>query len=70
MANYYEKISNYHASRRMRDFRTYMQNRYGKNKYKITNDGAVYAFGKMPNTNVQGWHLFGHYPACAIENVG
>lgn len=32
---------------------------YGNRKYRIQKDGYIYVYGKMPNTNKDGWYLFG-----------
>lgn len=34
--------------------------KFGARKYRITADGEIHAFGAMPNTNMDGWFVFGH----------
>jgi hypothetical protein len=34
--------------------------RYGARKYRITEDGAIFVYSTMPNTNQVGWWLFGN----------
>jgi len=36
-----------------------LQNHFGKRNYRITKSGEIHAKGTMPNTNKQGWFLFG-----------
>ena len=39
-------------------------------KYRITRDGEVHFYGKMPNSNVTGWWLFAQSVDEAIKCVG
>lgn len=39
--------------------RAALRNAFGDRKYRITRDGEIHVFGTMPNTNQQGWYLFG-----------
>ena len=34
--------------------------KFGNWNYKITASGEIHANGTMPNTNIEGWYLFGH----------
>ena len=37
-----------------------LRNAFGKRKYHITSEGDIHAFAVMPNTNTEGWYLFGY----------
>jgi hypothetical protein len=32
---------------------------FGTRKYRILASGEIHVFGKMPNTNQDGWYLYG-----------
>lgn len=32
---------------------------FGPRKYRITRAGEIHVYGRMPNTNEDGWYLFG-----------
>lgn len=32
---------------------------FGARKYRITANGEIHVYGVMPNTNQEGWYLFG-----------
>lgn len=40
--------------------RTALRNAFGDRKYRITASGDIHVFGVMPNTNQEGWYLFGY----------
>ena len=44
---------------------------FGSRKYRITKDGEIHAHGLMPNTNQEGWYLFGDVGSAAtMERLG
>lgn len=40
-----------------RELRAALQERFGKNCYRIACDGMVHAYGQMPNSTETGWYL-------------
>lgn len=40
--------------------RAALRNAFGARKYRITASGDIHVFGVMPNTNQEGWYLFGY----------
>ena len=38
-------------------------------KYRITANGEVHFYGRMPNGNTTGWWLFGQTVAGALEQI-
>jgi hypothetical protein len=34
--------------------------KFGARKYRIVSNGDIHVYGTMPNTNTEGWFLFGH----------
>ncbi len=33
--------------------------KFGERQYRITRDGDIHVHGRMPNTNIDGWYLYG-----------
>ena len=48
-----------YASRRTAALRELLRRDYGAGKYRLTQDGDVHAYGKMPNSIETGWYLLG-----------
>jgi hypothetical protein len=48
-----------YANRRTATLRELLRRDYGAGKYRITMDGDVHAYGRMPNGIETGWHLLG-----------
>lgn len=38
-------------------------------KYRITAEGEVHFYGKMPNTNIAGWYLFAMSVGEAVAQI-
>jgi hypothetical protein len=41
------------------EIRKILRDVYGARQYRITWDGAIHVYGRMPNSIVTGWWLFG-----------
>lgn len=39
--------------------RAALRNEFGPRKYRITSSGEIHVYGTMPNTNREGWYLYG-----------
>ena len=39
--------------------RSALREMFGARKYRITAEGEIHAYGTMPNTNIDGWFVFG-----------
>lgn len=39
--------------------RTALRNEFGDRKYRITGSGEIHVYGTMPNTNQDGWYVYG-----------
>ena len=48
--------------------RTALRSKFGARQYRITGAGEIHACGKMPNTNENGWYLFGFVGEAETEN--
>ena len=59
MSATYEQTAAFYSRQRERQFRALLRRDYGARKYRITRDGEVHAYGKMPNSIVTGWYLVG-----------
>lgn len=55
----YTKTAAYHDNKRTQQLRDLLRRDYGTCKYRITADGEVHAYGKMPNSIKTGWYLLG-----------
>ena len=40
--------------------RAALRNAYGDRMYRITRDGEIHVYGTIPNSNTEGWWLFGY----------
>lgn len=36
-----------------------LRSAYGPRRYRITKGGEIHVYGRMPNTNITGWWVFG-----------
>lgn len=43
---------------------------FGAKNARVTKNGELHVFGKMPNTNEQGWYLLGFTPSSLSTGVG
>jgi hypothetical protein len=41
------------------EVRKILRDVYGARQYRITSTGEIHVYGRMPNTDVIGWWLFG-----------
>lgn len=55
----YTKTAAYYDNKRTQQLRALLRRDYGTGKYRITSDGEVHAYGKMPNSIKNGWYLLG-----------
>ena len=55
----YEQTAAYYANQRTAKLRELLRRDHGTGKYRLTKDGDVHVYGKMPNTNQTGWYLLG-----------
>ena len=39
--------------------RAALRNAFGAGKYRITRDGEIHVYGRMPNSTKTGWYLYG-----------
>ena len=39
--------------------RTLLQVKFGRRNYRITKNGEIHVYGVMPNTNTEGFYLYG-----------
>jgi hypothetical protein len=39
--------------------RNALRNEFGARHYRITKNGEIHVFGTMPNTDQDGWYLYG-----------
>lgn len=39
--------------------RNALREKFGARMYRITATGEIHAYGTMPNTNIEGWYVFG-----------
>lgn len=39
--------------------RTALRAKFGSRNYRITRAGEIHIYGRMPNTNQDGWYLWG-----------
>lgn len=46
--------------RPLRQYREALRSEFGERQYKIKHDGAIHVHGTMPNTNQDGWYLYGY----------
>ena len=37
-----------------------LRDKFGDRKYRITKYGEIHVYGTMPNTDREGWYLFGY----------
>ena len=40
--------------------RKILRQHFGARHYRITSAGEIHVYGRMPNTNEDGWYLFGY----------
>ncbi len=59
MAATHNQTAAYYANQRTAKLRELLRNDFGAGKYRLTKDGDVHAYGKMPNSIETGWHLLG-----------
>lgn len=43
-----------------KQIRSALRNAFGDRKYRITGTGDIHVYGRMPNSIVTGWYLYGH----------
>lgn len=55
----YTQTANHYTKQRERKLRELLRRDHGAGKYRLTRDGDVHVFGKMPNSIVTGWYLLG-----------
>ena len=41
------------------DYRTMLREHFGARQYRITSDGEIHVYGRMPNSIETGWWLYG-----------
>lgn len=44
---------------RIAQARAAIRNKFGARQYRITREGVIHVRGTMPNTNTEGWYVFG-----------
>lgn len=59
MSATYDQTAAYYARQREQQLRALLRRDYGAGKYRITKDGEVHAYGKLPNSIETGWYLVG-----------
>jgi hypothetical protein len=55
----YGQTAAHYANQRTAKLRELLRNEFGAGKYRLTKDGDVHAYGKMPNSIETGWYLLG-----------
>lgn len=53
----YDKTVQFYANQKIAKLRELLRRDYGARKYRISADGNVHVFGKMPNSIETGWYL-------------
>ena len=43
----------------IREIRRILRSKFGARKYRITSDGAIHVYGRIPYTQVTCWYFFG-----------
>lgn len=56
----YDQTAKFYAAKNEKKLRELMRRDYGAGKYRLTHDGEVHAYGKMPNSIETGWYLLGY----------
>ena len=47
--------------------RKILREHFGARRYRITAGGAIHVYGRIPNTNEDGWYMFGWLRSSGTE---
>lgn len=62
-----DKTIAHYANQHTAKLRELLRRDYGAGKYRLTKNGDVHAYGKMPNSIETGWYLLGSRREVEIE---
>ena len=54
-----DAVARYRFNRRRAALRELLRSEFGARRYQIRADQTVHAYGRMPNTDQDGWYLLG-----------